>query len=97
MGTAEGLISLWNDDQFRVSDCITKKRCIIIAGELITKKEVVVFCNVYAANVETERKGLWDFILQAQTALPFPWCIGGDFNTVLAASERLGEIAMLDR
>lgn len=83
VGVAGGLISMWNKDQFNVTDCITNSRCIIITGELIDKKEMMVFFNVYAANVECERLELWDFILQAQVSLPFHWCIGGDFNTVL--------------
>lgn len=74
-GSAGGLISLWNKDRFEAKACITSKRCI-------------VFCNVYALNLENERRELWDFLLRAQGSLSLPWCIGGDFNTMLDALER---------
>ncbi|KAK3228826.1 hypothetical protein Dsin_000707 [Dipteronia sinensis] len=50
----------------------------------------VVFCNVYAPNMESERKGLWDFIENITHSFSMPWCLGGDFNTVLDPSESKG-------
>ena len=90
VGTAGGLLTLWNENHFSVKASINNQRCIIIAGEHLQLNKFMVFCNVYAANTEKKRKELWDFILQAQSLLPFPWCIGGDFNTVLNPSERRG-------
>ncbi|KAK3222042.1 hypothetical protein Dsin_009067 [Dipteronia sinensis] len=52
----------------------------------------VVFCNIYAASVERERRELWGFLLSSQSSFLMPWCIGGDFNTVLHPSERKGGI-----
>ncbi|KAK2655357.1 hypothetical protein Ddye_008409 [Dipteronia dyeriana] len=89
-GSAGGIITLWNEDVFSVNACISNDRCIIVSGELRKLKKEVVFCNVYAANVERERKDLWEFILNAQASLPGPWVIGGDFNTVINSSERKG-------
>ena len=89
-GSARGVISLWNEDHFSVLGSINNPRCIIIAGLLVKMKKCMVFCNVYAANSEKDRNELWNFILQAQNSLPFPWCIGGDFNTVLNPLERRG-------
>ena len=91
-GSAGGVISLWNEDHFSVMANINNSRCIIIAGQLLKIKKCMVFCNVYAANTEKDHKELWNFILQAQNSLHFPWCIGGDFNTVLNPSERRGSV-----
>ncbi|KAK2651365.1 hypothetical protein Ddye_011221 [Dipteronia dyeriana] len=91
-GAAGGLISLWNEDLFSVKACITSKRCNILVGELVSIKKEVVICNVYASNTEPERKELWEFILLKQSLFSIPWCIGGDFNTVLDPSERRGGV-----
>ncbi|KAK2640393.1 hypothetical protein Ddye_028188 [Dipteronia dyeriana] len=90
VGYAGGLIIMWNEDIFSVKACVSNSRCIIVARELLRIMKEVVFCNVYAANVENERKELWDFILNPQASFPDPWCMGGDFNTVLDPSERKG-------
>ena len=89
-GASGGLISLWNEDSFTVSDCISNKSCIILVGRMKGFDKDLAFCNIYAANDERDRKSSWEFILQVQHSFPIPWCLGGDFNTVLCASERKG-------
>ncbi|KAK3199675.1 hypothetical protein Dsin_023090 [Dipteronia sinensis] len=89
-GSAGGLITLWDGDLFEAQACISNDRCIIVSGMLLRLKKYVVFCNVYAANKEPERKDLWSFILNAQDSFPVPWVVGGDFNTVLEPCERKG-------
>ena len=89
-GSAGGLITLWNDEVFKCISCITSNRSIIVSGELVGANRSVVFCNLYAPNNIKERSKFWEYILTVQASLPFPWCIGGDFNTVLASSERIG-------
>ncbi|KAK2654131.1 hypothetical protein Ddye_013987 [Dipteronia dyeriana] len=64
----------------------TKKR----QGELVTIKKEIGFCNVYAASVESERKMLWNDITKTVNSFQVPWVVGGDFNVVLEASERVG-------
>ncbi|KAK3225982.1 hypothetical protein Dsin_005844 [Dipteronia sinensis] len=96
IGSARGLLSLWNEYLFLVKACIPNQRCIILAGELLKIRMDVAFCNVYVANVESERKELWEFISTSQNAFLMRWCIGGNFNTVLDPSERRGgESAMV--
>ena len=56
VGSAGGLISLWDESFFRVHSCISNSRCIIVAGEILSLKKEVAFCNVYAPNLENERK-----------------------------------------
>ncbi|KAK3198971.1 hypothetical protein Dsin_022386 [Dipteronia sinensis] len=87
-GKAGGLISLWNETRFEVSSCISSKRFIILVGNLLKEKRKVVFCNVYVANLESERKELWEELVMHQNSLPLPWVIGGDFNTAFDPSER---------
>ncbi|KAK2663407.1 hypothetical protein Ddye_001981 [Dipteronia dyeriana] len=82
-GATGGLISLWSDDSFEIKACISNQRCIILVGELVKLNKEVVFCNVYAPSWDSEKAKLWDFIISAQKTLDMPWCIGGDFNSVL--------------
>ncbi|KAK3231062.1 hypothetical protein Dsin_002943 [Dipteronia sinensis] len=60
-GLSSGLITLWNEDKFDVSDCVTNSRCIFLIREVIAVKTIIGFCNVYAATVESESKILWDY------------------------------------
>ncbi|KAK2637650.1 hypothetical protein Ddye_025445 [Dipteronia dyeriana] len=88
IGSTGGLISLWNANLFKVIACISNQNCVSLAGELVSLNKKVVFCNVYASNVECDRKALWDCIIEAQVSLPKLWCIGGDFNAILVSTER---------
>ncbi|KAK0607568.1 hypothetical protein LWI29_016836 [Acer saccharum] len=88
--SAGGLITLWNEELFSVKSCITTSRSIILIGALVGVQQEVTFCNVYAANIEGERKELWKYVVEVQNSFPIPWCIGGDFNTVLSPDERRG-------
>ncbi|KAK3200499.1 hypothetical protein Dsin_023914 [Dipteronia sinensis] len=92
VGSAGGLITLWNEELFKVNACISNQRCIIVVGLWLKFNKEVIFCNIYAPNLECERKTLWDFILVAQQSFPVPWCFGGDFNDVLDPSERRGGV-----
>ncbi|KAK2649093.1 hypothetical protein Ddye_016582 [Dipteronia dyeriana] len=68
-GASGGLLSLWNGHFFEVFACISNKNYIILAGRLISINKMVVMCNVYAAYGESERKILWDFIVNTQNWL----------------------------
>ncbi|KAK2642442.1 hypothetical protein Ddye_024205 [Dipteronia dyeriana] len=69
-----------------------KKRCIILMGELVNLKQDAVFCNVYDPNFETERVKMLEHLIDTQAVLPLPWCIGGDFNSVLDLAKRRGGV-----
>ncbi|KAK4848515.1 hypothetical protein QYF36_013977 [Acer negundo] len=89
-GASGGLITLWNKDFFTVKACISYSRCIILSDSLRKIRKKIVLCNIYAASIDKERRELWDFILGAQQTFSDPWGIGGDFNTVLDPSKRVG-------
>lgn len=76
IGSASGLITLWNEEFFSASACISNVRCIIVAEVLSRIGKEVVFCNVYAAYQENERRVIWELILQAQVSLKGSWCLG---------------------
>ncbi|XP_074293495.1 uncharacterized protein LOC141620554 [Silene latifolia] len=45
---------------------------------------------VYAFNGISERESLWSNLQRLSSLIQAPWAIGGDFNCVLVANERLG-------
>ncbi|KAK3193142.1 hypothetical protein Dsin_024452 [Dipteronia sinensis] len=79
-GTAGGIITLWNEDYFEVKACISNDQCIIVSGVITKLHKPVVFCNIYAENIERERIELWKFILNAQVSLHGPERKGGGVN-----------------
>ena len=82
VGSAGGLIMLWNEELVSIKDCISCKWCIILVVVLNKSNQDLVMCNVYAPNSERERRDLWDYILNVQLSYNCPWVLGGDFNTV---------------
>ncbi|KAK3212215.1 hypothetical protein Dsin_016921 [Dipteronia sinensis] len=84
-----GLISMWNEEAFSIKACVNTDICSILLGELANVKKEVVICNVYASNVDVERVELWDFIVANTRRFLVPWIVGGDFNVVLEASEKI--------
>ena len=77
ISSAGGLITLWNEELFKVK-------------ELVRLKNEMIFCNVYAPNVEAKRRLLWDFLVGSQATFQMPWCIDRDFNSILDPSEQRG-------
>jgi exonuclease III len=55
VGSAGGLITLWDEEFFEVTDCISNESCIIISVVLTKLGKEVIFCNVYAASQESSR------------------------------------------
>lgn len=58
LGSAGGLFTLWNKDLVTIKDCILNNWCIILVGVLNKIDKEVVLCNVYAINLEHERREL---------------------------------------
>jgi len=45
---------------------------------------------VYAATSRSSRRNLWDQIANFHNICTLPWLVGGDFNTIINPSERVG-------
>ncbi|XP_074301391.1 uncharacterized protein LOC141632776 [Silene latifolia] len=61
----------------------------VLVHELATGSQFYL-TMVYAFNGLSERKALWSRLQDMSGHIHSPWLICGDFNTVLAPSERLG-------
>lgn len=51
------------------------------------------FSYIYARCTRAERVELWDQI-RTLTNINIPWLVGGDFNTILRATEKRGGLAL---
>lgn len=49
---------------------------------------------VYAKCDGVQRRALWEDIYQLHNSMSLPWIIGGDFNVVLNAEEKLGGLVV---
>lgn len=65
-------------------------RFIWLRGKLRGRGEMLNLINIYAPNIEQERKILWDKLSEIMDGDDKHWCLGGDFNTTLVEDERMG-------
>nr|KAJ0210611.1 hypothetical protein LSAT_V11C400216830 [Lactuca sativa] len=91
VGLSGGIATIWNPNQFKLSEAISGNGYLLTKGEWIPSKAKYTFVNVYASNDPGRRKLLWaelENILNAHSNSR--WVIFGDFNEVRAECERLG-------
>ncbi|CAI9264957.1 unnamed protein product [Lactuca saligna] len=91
VGLSGGIATIWNPNQFKLSEAIFGYGYLLTKGEWIPSKTEYSFVNVYAPNDPGRRKLLWaelENILNAHSNSR--WVIFGDFNEVRSECERLG-------
>ncbi|XP_028083439.1 uncharacterized protein LOC114284691 [Camellia sinensis] len=88
-GRAGGLLCIWDPEVFHLSDCCSNRQFILIAGTVLNSFDCVMI-NVYAPNDPVRRSKLWETLARLKLSFTRPWCIGGDFNEIRSADERVG-------
>ncbi|XP_028055040.1 uncharacterized protein LOC114259227 [Camellia sinensis] len=89
VGTAGGLLCIWDPDVFQLSGSCCNRRFILISGTLYNSFDCVLL-NVYAPNDVSSRSIFWNTLLNLRAFFPNPWCLGGDLNEVRNMGERIG-------
>jgi len=91
---SEGIWLLWNDENVDVS-IITKETRIIhcLVLDKLTTKECLL-STIYAPARENQKDDFWKHLHQLHNSIDKPWCIMGDFNETLNASEKIGGILL---
>ncbi|GMP83637.1 hypothetical protein CsSME_00037471 [Camellia sinensis var. sinensis] len=89
IGSATGLLCVWNPRVFLLQDSCCSKNFIVVAGKIKSDFDGVLV-NLYTPNEVVKRRELWDLIVRIKPLFPEPWCIGGDFNEIRCTSERAG-------
>ncbi|KAJ8430287.1 hypothetical protein Cgig2_024719 [Carnegiea gigantea] len=68
----------------------------LIHGEAIHLPTNQKFTFLYGKNLEEQRLPLWENLMALSQTLEDPWCVLGDFNSVLHQGERIGGLAVTD-
>ncbi|KAE8716021.1 RING finger protein [Hibiscus syriacus] len=90
-GSKGGLISLWNENVFNVSNHHVHSRFLALVGNFMHDPKEFVFINVYGPAIEDEKEDFFRELLNFVMSWNLPVCIGGDFNAYLDAEEKLGK------
>ncbi|XP_074265645.1 uncharacterized protein LOC141588088 [Silene latifolia] len=81
---------LWQPKRFRVNFIEYNAQFIHMKVESLLDKSMCYLTVVYAFNSIQERVPLWNQLRKIAGMTHGPWAIAGDFNCILAASERYG-------
>ncbi|XP_028064204.1 uncharacterized protein LOC114267362 [Camellia sinensis] len=89
VGSAGGLLCIWNPVVFQLKNCCCNRNFILLAGSIFFSFNCVIV-NVYGPNDPVGRKRVWDILVNLKSQFLEPWCLGGDFNEIKSISERKG-------
>ncbi|XP_074289036.1 uncharacterized protein LOC141614179 [Silene latifolia] len=81
---------LWQPAKFQIQFLEYDAQFIHMKVESLLSKESFYLTYIYAFNGIHERTPLWSKLRRIATTMRGPWAMGGDFNYVLAHSERCG-------
>ncbi|OMO98831.1 reverse transcriptase [Corchorus capsularis] len=90
VGSAGGLISIWDESFFLLEFAVVEQRYILCVGVLRTIGFHCVIGYIYGRNEEQGRRVLWEELKDLKTHFDLPWILGGDFNVVLSTKDRMG-------
>ncbi|XP_074315124.1 uncharacterized protein LOC141651304 [Silene latifolia] len=81
---------IWAPTVFQTSTKASFAQQITVEVKEIASGDSFWFTVVYGFNDEADRGSLWDKLKQLRLQITGPWCVCGDFNTILDYNERLG-------
>ena len=90
-----GLVCIWSNDLFEVLNIKAGSRWICIEGLVKEGSFRCAILVVYAPNIRSDRRLLWEDLLALRELVSVPMLAMGDFNEVLSANERKGGLAVL--
>ncbi|GMJ09606.1 hypothetical protein HRI_004629800 [Hibiscus trionum] len=90
VGAAGGLISCWDSSFFSNERCVIEQNFIGLIGKYAGSDLKCALINVYGPNVASERRVFFDRLATLISKIELPVLIGGDFNIVRNAEEKIG-------
>ncbi|XP_020266637.1 uncharacterized protein LOC109842140 [Asparagus officinalis] len=81
---------LWDSDIVTVQCITSSEQCMTCKIKSKDDKISCLISVVYAFNDMEGMKVLWDDILSFKQSVNCPWIVGGDFNAIISAEEKLG-------
>ncbi|RVW51618.1 hypothetical protein CK203_066866 [Vitis vinifera] len=87
-GTARGVLICWDKRSLEILNWEEGQFSISCRFRNVGDGGIWVFTGVYGPFSREERESLWEEIGAIRGLWEEPWCLGGDFNTILYHSER---------
>lgn len=81
-GRSGGLACVWNPLLFSKVAIYSESRFIWIQGKLKGSQDILNVVNIYGPHDPTQKRSLWQRLLNLKLANPGLWIMMGDFNTV---------------
>ncbi|KAE8682317.1 Polynucleotide adenylyltransferase family protein isoform 4 [Hibiscus syriacus] len=92
IGSAGGLITLWNQKEFVMEDVALYSRFVALKGTMVGLPGSCCFINVYGPSLDAEKEAFFRELLSFLDNVECPLCVGGDFNVVLSQEEKEGGV-----
>ncbi|GMJ08845.1 hypothetical protein HRI_004553700 [Hibiscus trionum] len=86
---SRGLISLWDSNFLMIESTVITSRFIAMVGSLGSGNKKCGIINIYASNDSCERRSFFEEVSLFIANLNLPVIVGGDFNDVMCADERI--------
>lgn len=88
-GFSGGIWCLWNPAAINISVLAREEFCIHLKVNPSTPKEWILTV-VYASPQANNRPRLWERLVAFHSSISSPWCLAGDFNSILFEHEKRG-------
>ncbi|XP_077239816.1 uncharacterized protein LOC143880730 [Tasmannia lanceolata] len=89
-GASGGILLTWNENVWRKHDEWRGRFSLSVALKKEDDHSMWLFSGVYGPVLRAEKGLFWEELVKVRESCSLPWCIGGDFNEVKEAGERLG-------
>lgn len=89
VGFAGGIWCLWKKNKFSIDVISSSKYCILLKISPHSRTPWLLSV-VYGSPQERFREDLWNELRDIHSNFNLPWCVAGDFNSVLHAHEKEG-------
>ncbi|XP_019224694.1 PREDICTED: uncharacterized protein LOC109206328 [Nicotiana attenuata] len=90
VGSSRGIVFMWKEDLVAVEEVATTSQGIHAMVKVRPDQPPWFFSAIYASNILSERKLLWEQLTTIARTTSENWFIGGDFNEVLKARDKFG-------
>lgn len=88
-GLSGGLLTIWNQEVFSVTNIAKDRNWIMISGQDLVKQSPFTLINVYAPQKASQKIHLWTELTNLiSSSMATQICLVGDFNAVKDSSER---------
>ncbi|KAL9230760.1 hypothetical protein vseg_006071 [Gypsophila vaccaria] len=81
---------VWRPEAYHVQFLEYNAQYIHLKVENLARRQSFFYTVVYAFNSAQDRLPLWNHLRKLASMVSGPWAIGGDFNCVLSADEKVG-------